>query len=258
MPNQSGAKDQHERRNQGRWDRASDAYQAGHGVEISARPDAWGAWRIPEADLRLLPDVAGKHVLELGCGAGQWSVWLAGRGARVTGIDISGRQLEHARRNVAANGVQVHLLHGSAESLPFADATFDLLLSDHGAMSWGDPDRTVPEAARVLRPGGVLVFCATSPLFTICWDNRLSAPGDRLGRDYFGLYVEAEDDGAVSFMLPFGEWVRRFREHGLVVDALVEPKPAPGVVSPFYPEATEWAQRWPAELIWKVRRAPSG
>lgn len=251
-------RDQHERRNREHWDRMSDTYQATHGVAISATPDAWGAWRIPEAVLRLLPDVADKHVLELGCGAGQWSVWLARRGARVTGIDVSARQLEHARRNLTAAGIAADLVHCSAESMPFNDAEFDLLLSDHGAMSWGDPDRTVPEVARVLRPGGILVFCATSPVFSICWNDRHDRPADRLRRDYFGLHTEADGDGTASFVLPYGEWVRRFREHGLAIEALVEPRPPPGAVSSFWPEATAWARRWPAELIWKVRREARG
>jgi SAM-dependent methyltransferase len=246
--------DQHERRNREQWDKISDWYQETHGVEISATPDAWGAWRIPEAELRLLPDISGKDVLELGCGGGQWSIWLAGHGARVTGLDLSERQLEHARRAAAAADAQVQLVQGSGESLPFGEATFDLVLSDHGAMSWGDPDRTVPEATRVLRPGGVLIFCATSPLFALCFDERVDAPGDRLLQDYFGLHTEAESDGALSFVLPYGEWVRRFRAHGLTIDALVEPRPAPGAVSSFHPEGTEWAWRWPAELIWKVTR----
>lgn len=250
--------DHHERRNRAYWDQWSDRYQASHGVEIAAQPDAWGAWRIPESELRLLPDVAGRDVLELGCGAGQWAGWLARHGARVTGLDLSRRQLTHARRHLAATGVAAHLVHGSAERLPFQGAAFDLVLSDHGAMSWGDPDRTVPEVARVLRPGGILVFCATSPLFTICWDDQRDGLGDRLQRAYFGLHTEAEGDGAVSFVLPSGEWVRRFRAHGLAVDALVEPRPAPGAVSSFWPEATAWARRWPAEVIWKVRREATG
>ena len=98
-PARGGGRGDHERRNRERWDRQSDWYQAGHGVEISATPDAWGAWRIPEAELRLLPDLAAKDVLELGCGAGQWSVWLARHGARVTAStspDASWRTLEAA------------------------------------------------------------------------------------------------------------------------------------------------------------------
>ena len=245
---------EHERRNRERWDKQSDWYQEEHGREISAMPDGWGAWRIPEAELRLLPQIVGKSVLELGCGGGQWSVWLAQRGAHVTGLDLSGRQLAHARRNLAAVSADAHLVQGSAERLPFRDAAFDLVLSDHGAMSWGDPDRTVPEVARVLRPGGVLIFCATSPLFAICWDDEIDGPGDRLRADYFALHAQPEGDGAVSFNLPYGEWVRSFRAHGLAIDALIEPRPVPDAVSSFYPEATGWARRWPAEVIWKVRR----
>jgi SAM-dependent methyltransferase len=223
---------EHERANRATWDGMADWYQAHHGVEISARPDAWGAWRHPESELRLLPEVLGRDVLEVGCGAGQWSVWLAGQGARVTGLDLSAAQLGHARSAAAA---------------------FDLLLSDHGAMSWGDPDRTLPEAARVLRPGGLLVFCVTSPLFHACWDAARDAPGDRLNRAYFGLHALDEGNGAATFNLPYGEWIRRFRANGLAVEALVEPRPPPGSTSTFWDKGTDWARRWPAELIWKVR-----
>jgi SAM-dependent methyltransferase len=245
---------EHERANRATWDGMADWYQAHHGAEISARPDAWGAWRHPESELRLLPEVRGRDVLELGCGAGQWSVWLAGQGARVTGLDLSAAQLGHARRAAAAAGARVDFVQGSAEELPCAGAAFDMLLSDHGAVSWGDPDRTLPEAARVLRPGGLLVFCVTSPLFHACWDDALDAPGDRLNHDYFGLHALDEGNGAATFNLPYGEWIRRFRANGLAVDALVEPRPPPGATSTFWDTGTDWARRWPAELIWKVRR----
>jgi SAM-dependent methyltransferase len=244
----------HERANRAAWDGMSDWYQSHHGPDISARADAWGAWRHPEADLRVLPEVRGRDVLELGCGAGQWSVWLAGQGARVTGLDLSGRQLEHARRAADAAGVALDLVQASAESLPLAGGSFDLILSDHGALSWGDPDRTLPEAARVLRPGGLLIFCLTSPLFQVCWDDALEAPGERLRRDYFGLRALDEGGGAATFNRPYGEWVRCFRAHGLAVEALVEPRPPPGATSTFWGQGTGWARRWPAELIWTVRR----
>jgi SAM-dependent methyltransferase len=244
----------HERANRATWDGMSDWYQAHHGPEISARPDAWGAWRHPESELRLLPEVLGRDVLELGCGGGQRSVWLTGQGARVTGLDLSDQQLAHARRAAAAVGASVALVQASAEALPFAGGFFDLLLSDHGAMSWGDPDRTLPKAARVLRPGGWLIFCLTSPLFQVCWDDALEAPGERLRRDYFGLHALDEGSGATTFNLPYGEWARRFRAHGLAVEALVEPRPPLGATSTFWGQRTGWARRWPAELVWKVRR----
>lgn len=176
----------------------------------------------------------------------------------MTGIDLSARQLQHAQRNSTAAGVSVSLIHGNAERLPFGDAVFDVVLSDHGAMSWGHPDRTVSEVARVLRPGGILVFCVTSPLFDLCWDDRIEGPGDRLQRDFVEVRAQSGSDGAVSFMLSHGEWVRRFRAHGLAVDDLRELRPGPGRVSSFWPQATTWARRWPAELIWKVRREVRG
>ena len=246
--------DEYEARNRALWDRWSARYQQTHGAEIAAAPDAWGAWRVPEAELRVLPDVRGADVLELGCGGGQWSLWLASRGARVTGLDLSAAQLGHAAAVARDRDLRLDLVLASAEQLPFAATSFDLLLSDHGAMSWADPDRSVPEAARVLRPGGLLVFCASSPIFQACWDDDANTADDRLRHDYFGMHAQPESGGARSFTLPYGEWVRRFRAHRLAVEALVEPQPPGDAVSSFFGPADRWARRWPAETIWKVRR----
>lgn len=212
----------HERANRDLWDRQSDEYQAGHGVPISAAPDACGSWRIPESELHLLPHVRGLDVLELGCGGGQWTAWLAEQGANVTGFDISEKQLEPAHNLLSRKGVRARLVAGSAEILPFEAQTFDLIISDHGAMSWADPARTVPEAARVLRPGGHLIFCATSVLLLLVgWDEN-AGPSNRLERDYFGLAAISEGvGGAQTFWRPHGEldqvvsreWTRGRRPH---------------------------------------------
>lgn len=108
----------------------------------------------------------------------------------------------------------------------------------------------------MLRPGGILAFCVTAPLMEICWDEALDSPGERLRTDYFGLGAVEEGDGAATFNLPYSEWVCRFRGCELAVEALFEPRPAPGATSTFLPQAADWARRWPAELIWKVRREP--
>ncbi len=82
-------------RNRAHWDRESDEYQERHREFINRSEPRWGVWQIPESELNVLGDVNGKDVLELGCGAAQWSILLAKRGARPVALDNSQRQLEH-------------------------------------------------------------------------------------------------------------------------------------------------------------------
>jgi ubiquinone/menaquinone biosynthesis C-methylase UbiE len=175
-------------KNRAFWDRQSDDYQQRH-REFINRPDPrWGVWQLPESELAVLGDVAGKDVLELGCGAAQWSILLAQRGARPVGLDNSERQLEHARRRMADVDVDFPLVHSSAEDVPLPDESFDIVFCDHGAMSWADPYRTVPETARLLRAGGLLAFSQTSAIATLCWDRATDLVGPELRHDYFGLH----------------------------------------------------------------------
>ena len=246
---------EHERQNQASWDAYSDEYQARHGEQLAASGGlAWGTWQIPEADLHVLGDVSGKDILEFGCGAAQWSIALAHRGARPVGLDLSERQLEHARRLMAEAGVDFPLVHGSAESVPLADASFDIVFCDHGAMTFSDPYRSVPEAARLLRPGGLFAFSHGSTIETLCWDIGAEHAGDRLVHDYFGMHV-IEDDGEKVFNLGYGEWIRLFREHGFVIEDLIEPRPPEDATSSYRDaESLAWSRRWPGESIWRLRK----
>ena len=245
----------HEVQNQAMWDAESDAYQARHGEQLAESTGlAWGVTQIPEAELHILGDVAGKDILEFGCGAAQWSIALAKLGARPVGIDLSERQLDHARRLMAEAVVDFPLLHASAEAVPLPDASFDIVFCDHGAMTFADPYRTVPEAARLLRPGGLLAFSHHTPIEVIAWPLDTDRAGDRLVNDYFGIH--ALDDGeTTTFQLQYGEWIRLFRANGLTVEDLVEPRPAENAVSS-YRDAEElaWSRRWPAEEIWRLRK----
>ena len=242
------------RKNRAYWDATSDAYQERHGPQLEGGM-AWGVWQIPESELGVLGDVAGLDVLELGCGAAQWSIALARRGARTTGLDISPRQLEHARRAVAQAGVEVRLVEASAERTPFEDASFDVVFCDHGAFNFVDPRVVVPEAARVLRPGGLLAFCMASPLVDLFWDNEGDGgTGTMLRNPYFGL-AGFETDETAEYQLPYGEWIRLLRASGLIVEDLIELQaPADGETTYDFVDR-EWAHRWPAENIWKARRA---
>src|SRR2546422_4881810 len=87
----------HVKRNAEFWAKESAKYVAG-GHRAWAKKDlTWGLWSIPETEVQVLPDVAGKDVVELGCGTAYWSAWLARRGARVVGLDLTERQLDTAR-----------------------------------------------------------------------------------------------------------------------------------------------------------------
>jgi SAM-dependent methyltransferase len=239
----------HARQNRATWDAEAAEYQTRHADAIEHDAPHWGMWQIPESELNALGELAGREVLELGCGAGQFGLSLVRSGARVTGIDNSEKQLEFARANV---GDRMTLVHGSAEALPFEDATFDLVCCDHGAVGFTDPRIVVPEVARVLRPGGRFAFSGLTPIEWITFDGDTATR--QLQRDYFGL-GPTETDGIVEFMLTYGDWIRTFTGAGFVVRDLIEVRPPEGATSTYRGEAeTEWARRWPMEQIWVVDR----
>ena len=218
----------------------------------------WGVWHVPESSLRVLPvDVAGMDVVELGCGTAYISAWLARRGARSVGVDVTPAQLETARRMQAQFGMEFPLVEASAEDVPLPDESFDLAVSEYGASIWADPYRWVPEAARLLRPGGELVFLVNGTLSILCAPDDEAPPGTELLRPYFGMHrFEWPDDGVVDFHLGYGDWIRLLRANGFDVLDLVEvqaPEDARPHRFPELPDAA-WSRRWPSEEIWKARR----
>jgi SAM-dependent methyltransferase len=249
----------HERHNREFWDADADDYQAEHGIGLERHPRAWGVWRVPEDDVQALGPTHGLDVLELGCGAAQWSAALATEGARVVAFDQSHRQLQHARTTTARHAVSIPLVCGSAEATPFADESFDLVMCDHGAMSFCDPEHSVGEAARVLRTEGRLVFSHTTPWPYLAWNFARDRVGRRLRRSYFGMrrFDDGHGDGTVDFQLPYGEWIRCFGRHGLVVEDLVELRAPKGASTTFASFDARWARRWPAEQLWVTRKRAS-
>jgi SAM-dependent methyltransferase len=237
------------------WNSASDAYQTAHGARLTKEALAWGVWRIPEAELAVLGQVEGRDVLELGCGAAQWALALARMGARAVGLDLSERQLAHARTRSRPVTAAIPLVQGNAENLPFRNEAFDVVFCDHGATVFAVPENTVSEASRVLRPAGLFAFCMSTPIRDVCVDPTAGCVQSQLTVDYFKL-SELDDGGSVEYQLPYGAWIRLFRRHAFVVEDLIElqaPAHATTTYSDFVPVA--WARKWPAEHIWKLKKA---
>jgi SAM-dependent methyltransferase len=245
-------------RNRGAWERWWPGYVESGREAWAADELRWGIWGIPESELRLLDGLeAGADVIELGCGTAAICAWLARRGFSPMGVDIARPLLETAAEFEREFRVGFPLLCANAEQLHFEDASFDCAISEYGASLWCDPHRWVAEAARLLRPNGLLVFVTNSALLVSCTPDGGGLAGDRVVRDYFSRYrVEFEGTDAVEFHLNHGNWVRLLRTNGFVLEDLVEPRPPEGASPPFPFVSPAWAQFSPSEEIWVARKAP--
>ena len=141
--------------------------------------------------------------------------------------------------------------------MPRPDASFDLAISEYGASIWCDPYAWIPEAARLLRPGGELIFMTGTPLLLLCDpDEGEEVPSDdRLHRPYFDLHrVEWQGEESVEFRLNHGDMISLLRANDFQIEQLIEVRPPEGSTTR-YPNVTlEWARQWPGEEIWRARR----
>ena len=246
---------EHAVRNRELWTRSNADHTDAQAPEAWAQEEiTWGMFRVSESEVEVLGDVSGLDVLDLGCGVAYFSAWLARRGARPIGLDVTPAQLETARRMQAETGLSFPLVEASAEAVPLPDASFDLVLSEYGASIWCEPAAWIAEAARLLRPGGRLVFLRNSTLLILCSPDE-GRVEERLARPQFGMR-RFEWDGGVEFHLAHGDWIALLRSAGFDVERLVELQaPAEAADHPYYDfVGAEWARRWPAEEIWVARK----
>jgi SAM-dependent methyltransferase len=241
------------RDNRDDWTKANAEYTDAQASDRWAREHIeWGMWDVPESELGILGDVAGLDVVELGCGTAYFSAWLARRGARPVGVDVTPAQLATARRCQEETGHVFPLVEADAVSTGLADASFDLALSEYGASIWCDPFLWIPEAHRLLRPGGRLVFLRNSTLVILCSPDTDEPAGTTLQRPQRGMHRFSWPDSGVEFHLGHGDWIALLRDTGFDVMRLVELFAPEGSQShPYYDfVSADWARQWPSEEIW--------
>ncbi|WP_414709331.1 class I SAM-dependent methyltransferase [Pseudonocardia sp.] len=211
------------------WDADADDYLAEHGRDIGDADFVWCPEGLREADARLLGDVAGRRVLEVGCGSAPCARWLAAQGAHPVALDLSRGMLRHAAALGAATGLRVPLVQAGAERLPFTDASFDVACSAFGAVPFvAEPERVMREVCRVLRPGGRWVFAVNHPMRWVFSDDP-GPDGLTVQQSYFDRtpYVEVDAEGRATYVehhRTLGDRVRDIVAAGLVLDDLVEPE----------------------------------
>jgi SAM-dependent methyltransferase len=247
-------------RNREVWTLSNANYTAGRARDLWAQEDiTWGVWQVPEADIEVLPQVGGLDVIELGCGTAYFGAWLKKGGARrVVGVDITPAQLATAREMEREFELGLEFIEANAEDVPLPDSSFDLAFSEYGASIWCDPYRWIPEAARLLRPGGELVFMRNSTLQVLCSpdDDLVAERLVRPQKDMHRFDWTDEDGSATDFHISGSEMFRLLRKTGFeIVDFRELFAPDNAADHPYYKWVpAEWAKRWPAEEIWRARK----
>jgi SAM-dependent methyltransferase len=254
--NDADSKSDHLLVNRAYWDEQAASF-AERGRRAWTDEPRWGSWGVRETQLRLLPpDMTGLDTIELGCGTAYVSAWLARRGARPVGIDNSPAQLATARALQLEFGLEFPLHLGNAEATPFASASFDFAISEYGAAIWCDPYKWIPEAARLLKPGGQLVFLGNSTVMMLAAPElETQTPTERLLRPQRGMHrFTWSDTAGIEFHLSPGDWIRLLRANGFEIEDLIELYPPDGAPERSELATLEWAQAWPCEEVWKVRK----
>jgi len=175
------------------------------------------------AFLAFIGDLAGRRVLDAGCGEGHNTRILARRGARMTGVDLSSKMIELAEEEERREPLGIRYVNTSyAELGMFAGASFDAVVSSMALMDGPHFDRAMAECFRVLRPGGTLSFSITHPCFsapTAEWVRTGSGEPHYFAVDRYFDRVAWEDFITTRFRQPV---IRRHRPLEDVIRPLLD------------------------------------
>ena len=172
------------------------------------------------------------------------------------GLDPTPGQLANTLRLQREYDLAFPLVRATAEDVPLRDGSFDLIISEYGAAIWSDPYRWIPEASRLLRPDGELVFLGNSTLLMLCVPDAEGLAAERdLVRPQLGMHrFEWPDDPTVEFHLSHGDWIRLLRAHDFDVEDLIELYASAGATTRYDFVTAQWAERWPHEEVWRARK----
>jgi ubiquinone/menaquinone biosynthesis C-methylase UbiE len=229
------------------WEDRADAW-----VAWARKPSHDAYWHYRDAFFELLPPPDGRHALEIGCGEGRVCRELRARGHGILGVDAS-PSLVAAAAGADPSGEYVV---GTAEALPFAAASFELVIAYNSLMDVDDMPRSVAEAARVLRPGGHFCACVVHPFLEA---GEWTSPDDDASfvveRSYFAerAYEETFARDGLTFTFnsrsyPLEAYALAVERAGFVLEALREP-PAPPAQ-----RAHGRYSRLPMFLMWRARK----
>jgi SAM-dependent methyltransferase len=245
--------------NRDAWTKSNAEYTDARARDAWAQDEiTWGKWNLPESEVGILPPLDGKDVVELGCGTAYFGAWMKRHGARrVVGVDVTPAQLDTARRMNEEFGLGLEFLEENAEHTSLPDESFDLAFSEYGASIWCDPELWIAEAARLLRPGGELVFMRGTTLVILCMPDEGNVT-EQLVRPQKGIYRLdwVDDDPGVEFHPSTSEMFAVLRKNGFeLVDFRELFAPEDAVDHEYYAfVSAEWAKRWPDEEIWRARK----
>ena len=217
---------------------------------------AWGTSQIPEAELRILGDVDGQGHPRARLRRGA-VVDRARAARRPAGRARPVRAPARARPAADGRGRRRRSRSSTPAPRPCRCPTrrFDIVFCDHGAMTFADPYRTVPEAARLLRPGGLFAFSHHSPIETICWPLGRRARR-RAARARLLRHAPHRRRGEIAFQLPYGEWIRLFRANGFASRTSSSRGRAADATSTYRSAGASWPGRAAGRpnRIWRLRR----